>query len=181
MLDMLIKKRGNALHYSPFKKDSAKHIPLGSDSRHSPNIHLNWPVCEIQRMFVRSCHEHDFQSFKQRKINRFVHCLLHSVVIEKCRQWTPSVSTRSRILEKACNTESDGRKPINNNFYLVFPYCEHGAQELAEAISQINRQWAPYLRFNLKHDINFQISWASAGKPLFSKLTGICPASGQSD
>ena len=78
-----------SLIHRPFTKPTARHVRLKHLSNHPVAVHLAWPLVEVRRMAMRYSRREGFENARKQMLDRFEHFGLHSVVLAKCRSWTP--------------------------------------------------------------------------------------------
>ena len=142
MLDVLVHKerRGamSALAWRPYKKPSARHLPLHDSSQHLRSTHESWPLAELQR-FSRTCMKD--VHFRQRRLDFIRHLEHHFVsrsIIDSCRLWYPKVRS---IFAKSLQSSGEV-----DRMWLVLPFhaaCTVGVRRaLAEVQKQFQALWS---------------------------------------
>lgn len=84
------------LDYSPYIKESARHVPLSGLSCHPPSVHDSWPRAEIARMHRLAYHKSSFEFFIAWKIKRFRSFFMHERRIRSCLDWKPTRRTSGK-------------------------------------------------------------------------------------
>ena len=157
MARISIFRDGRHLAHKSFIKPTARHLPLGPDSRHAPAIHESWPVAEMARMTNRSARPTDAVMFRDIKISRFAECFLPECVLKSCRSYVPRFPIQ-------CGPTAPRK------IFVVVPWHPSHARELKRRIHEINERWARAMLVTFKTEIKISIVWSNAGRPIFSKL-----------
>ena len=147
-LDMFIEKvpfgATSRLCFRPFKKPSARHLPLSSTSCHPFRVHAAWPVNEMNRLFQGSFHGSDFAKAKQQMVRRFQHCMMHPQVVHNCIAWQPGVKSFEWPHSNS-GTENDVVKFMFTTRY--HPALEIGLSRCLNRVARIWKEVLANMRF----------------------------------
>ena len=163
-LDMVVfKSDGGTLQHCPFVKESARHIPLASDSYHPWSVHRSWPVSEVRRMFRRSSDARTGLAWSQSKVNNFKHYLLEESVLAACR--LEQARTSSTVAERFLQTVRPDTVPCGRLVRLILPYRAE-LRSLSRSVSELLGDWNRLLTNAVGMTVRVQICWSKAGVAL---------------
>lgn len=173
-LDLFVFKsdpaRCSSVMVRPYIKESARHIPLASDSMHPPAVHRSWPVAEVIRMHRRSSCSSISKAWRRAKIVRFQAFRLDPAVVQKCMAWEPSVP--SEVARKVlCSLGAS----VVSTIRAIIPYRREFLG-LPSEFARFVADWTPHLKAELGQDFKFVISWSAGGRPLksfFKEVGGV--------
>lgn len=149
------------LKFRPHVKETARHLPLASDSYHAKAVHSSWPVGEMLRMARRSSDLSEAKRWQAAKVSRFQHFFLDGAVLQKCKQW--QLCPVSEVARKACVTGCD---PLAaTEIRLVLPFRKEWC-EIDNILKQLVRSFEAHVLFETGLRMKIAVSWSSAGKPL---------------
>ena len=172
MLDIYVfKNRGSSrLHWQPYIKPTARHVPLSDLSVHNSTIHKSWPVSEIRRMHKLSELESTFKEFKRAKIERFQKFFMRSDIIDSCENWNPPVPCIS-----FCRSEQLTRGRDSNIARIILPFHPSLAKGANASRAFLNLDIRKLLGpiWNKASDLSIQIAWSNCYKNLSSLLREI--------
>lgn len=163
MLDLWISKRECSdgvvrLRWSPFIKDTARHVPLTSSSCHSWHCHRSWPRAEISRMHRLSWCRSVFETSKRWKIDRFSHFFLRRSVLQDCENWCPKIPLNFGFAPKI----SVDRRVLR----IVLPYSSRWDGLRAE-LRKTYQAWCGSLSL-LGYAVEVQVSFCRSSRPLWA-------------
>jgi hypothetical protein len=152
------------LKFRPYIKETARHVPLSSDSYHPWAVHKGWPVAEMLRMDRRASERETGRIYQELKLQRFSRYMLDPTVLQACHEWRRKCKSlvAGAVLCKASQCNSRICR-------IVLPFRKE-LSLLPSLLRAIAKRMAPYVVGETGLDILIQVSWARAGKPLATLL-----------
>ena len=177
MLDIFIEKSfheafvnssGNKccpVRWKPYRKDTARHLPLHPASCHSNSVHRSWPQGEALRLWRNSCLHADFVKARDEFIDRLARNFMPDFVQNSVKTWVPRCPV---AIPDTCPDVKSSR-----TVRLVMPYHPFLRSALGRLMSRFAERWAFIApRIGCRH-VGFGISFASAGRNISLALRSL--------
>ena len=137
MLDVcLFKERcgeSSEICWKPWRKPTARHLPLHHSSEHLWSTHKAWPVGECRRFFGACKHCHFFEARRQEFTQHLQRHFFDPGVIQAVELWQPeipSIFLQDQVVEQTC------REVV----WLVLPYSSALTSHLRRALGRVQLQ-----------------------------------------
>ena len=168
-LDFWIRKDSSGcLEFFPFVKDTARHLPLTSDSIHPWPVHRSWPLAECRRLAKRGSAVETAKAWIEAKIARRRYLLMSEVVCQRCEK-----QLRECIKSEVAESFTRGSVIVEPSGILrvrsVLPFRPE-VRGLPRAIHGFLAARSGHLADTLGIRLDVQISWCRASAPLAQLL-----------
>ena len=135
MLDITIFKSNGRLRWMFYRKDSARHLPLSTESFHPQAVHWSWPVAEIGRAWKNSQSWKHFIKARNMMTDRWQECYMPAAIVARCKEWRPNL--RMPVQCDLLRHNSLNHKLVPKIVRLILPFhpCLHGLQSVLQKLA----------------------------------------------